>query len=332
MQYLEENSITVKEYVTGIRTGDPVILGKALSLVESQLEKDLAIAMEVLEQIFPDTGNSIRVGITGAPGVGKSTFIEVLGGLLVDAGHKIAVLTVDPTSQRSGGSILGDKTRMEQLSKSERAFIRPSAAGDTLGGVAHHTRESILLFEAAGYDVILVETVGVGQSEIMVREMVDFFLLLMIAGAGDELQGIKKGIIEMADTILITKADEDNLPQATQTQVMYKNALHLLSGTQSYWQPKVLTCSSKYNEGIDNVWSVITDYQHQMVTEGQLEAIRQQQRVKWMEDCLKLEMQRKLEHKKGTIAIDKLRKQVGEGSILPKKAAIAILGELQKSV
>ncbi len=329
MQYLGKNRLSADEYVEGLLAGDIVILSKALSLIESHLDEDQVLGLEVLKRIFPKTGQSLRVGITGVPGVGKSTFIEVLGLYLVDKDHKVAVLTVDPSSQRTRGSILGDKTRMEQLSKSTSAFIRPSAAGTSLGGVAHHTRESILLCEAAGYDVVLVETVGVGQSETLVKNMVDFFLLLMIAGAGDELQGIKKGIIEMADGLAITKADGQNLKPAMQARTIYENALHLLTPANNLWQPPILTCSAEKNEGIDKIWASIESFCSLMNENGYLAVQRREQQLKWMQECIRLSIDRHLEQKHHNSAkIDQLRKEVEEGKLLPPQAAKVILSEL----
>jgi LAO/AO transport system kinase len=331
MQYLGENRLSAGKYIEGLLASDTVILSKALSLIESRLSTDRALSLQVLEGILPNTGQSMRVGITGVPGVGKSTFIESIGLYLVVKGHKVAVLTVDPSSQRTKGSILGDKTRMEQLSKSSNAFIRPSAAGKSVGGVAHHTRESILLCEAAGYDVVLVETVGVGQTETLVRDMVDFFLLLMMAGAGDELQGIKKGIIEMADALAITKADGENLKQTKQAQAIYENALHLLTPANSLWVPPVLTCSAKNNKGIDEIWTSIESYSDLMNTSGYLEMQRREQRLKWMQECIRLSIDIHLEQKQDNSSkIDHLSQAVKEGKLLPQKAAAVILEELLK--
>lgn len=256
----KRNTITVHEYVKGILEGNRTILGRAITLVESSLQKHHAQAQRIIERCIPYSGKSIRIGITGIPGVGKSTFIETFGKYLTSHGHKIAVLAIDPSSEISRGSILGDKTRMEELSTDSNAFIRPSPSAGTLGGVARKTRESIILCEAAGFDIIIVETVGVGQSETAVNIMVDFFLLLMIAGAGDELQGIKRGIMEMADAIVITKADGDNIIRAEASKKEYQNALHLFSPAPSKWTPLVETCSAKTNAGIENVWKMINDY------------------------------------------------------------------------
>ena len=248
--------LTLEQYTNGIVQGNRVVLGQAITLIESSLADDQILAGQLLEAILNKTGNAIRIGITGVPGVGKSTLIEALGNHIITLGKKIAVLTVDPSSQLTKGSILGDKTRMEDLSKNPMAFIRPSASGSVLGGVANKTREVMLLCEASGYDVIIIETVGVGQSEVEVKSMTDFFLLLMLAGAGDELQGIKKGIMEMADGLAITKADGDNIQQATAAQSEYQHALHLYPTPASGWNPNVLTCSALTGTGIDEIWKM----------------------------------------------------------------------------
>lgn len=276
--------LTIQEYASGIVAGDRVILGKAISLIESNLPADQQEAAQLIEKISDRTGNSIRIGITGVPGVGKSTFIEAFGKFVTDQQKKIAVLTIDPSSQLTKGSILGDKTRMDELSKNPHAFIRPTASGNTLGGVSNKTREAILLCEAAGYDVIIIETVGVGQSEVAVKSMVDFFLLLMLAGAGDELQGIKKGIIEMADAIVITKADGDNVKHASEAQAEYQHALHLLPSSASNWKPKVLTCSSLTKKGIGETWEMISKYKEQATQSGFLERNRMKQNASWLQD------------------------------------------------
>ncbi|MGB0521470.1 MAG: methylmalonyl Co-A mutase-associated GTPase MeaB [Flammeovirgaceae bacterium] len=275
-------------YVAGIQAGDRLILSRAITLVESQREKDVVLAQQVLGRLTHQTERTtIRIGITGSPGVGKSTFIEAFGKYLTSIGKKVAVLAVDPSSQRTKGSIMGDKTRMEELVKDPLAYIRPSASGSTLGGVARKTRESILLCEAAGYEVIIVETVGVGQSEVAVKEMTDFFLLLMLAGAGDELQGIKKGIMEMTDAIAITKADGDNVKQAKRARVEYLTALHLFPANPSGWIPKVLTCSALENQHIDQVWEVMVDFQTKLTTNGWLQKNREAQNLHWMHDTIK---------------------------------------------
>ena len=276
--------LTVSEYKEGILAGDRTILAKAISLIESNLMTDQAIASQLVSQLLAKTGNSIRIGITGVPGVGKSTFIEAFGKHVTSLGNKIAVLTIDPSSQLTKGSILGDKTRMEELSKNRNAFIRPSASGSTLGGVATKTREAILLCEAAGYDVIIVETVGVGQSETSVKNMVDFFLLLMLAGAGDELQGIKKGIMEMADAVVISKADGDNVKHAKEAQAEYQHALHLLAASSSGWNPKVLTCSSITNSGIKEIWEMILKFKEKTFANGFFAENRSSQNVAWFQE------------------------------------------------
>jgi LAO/AO transport system kinase len=284
--YQQKKRLTVDEYVNGVMEGNKVILSKAITLVESTLVSDHILAEQVIEKILPITGNSVRIGITGVPGVGKSTFIESFGQLVTGHGKKLAVLAIDPSSQRSKGSILGDKTRMEKLSVDPLAYIRPSASGSSLGGVSTKTRETLLLCEAAGYEVIFIETVGVGQSETTVKGMVDFFLLLMLAGAGDELQGIKKGIMEMADAIVITKADGDNKAKCERAQREYKNALHLFPPSESGWYPPVLTCSAPTGEGLLNIWEKIEAYVKEMRTKGFFMKNRQFQNVEWMHDII----------------------------------------------
>jgi LAO/AO transport system kinase len=259
-----------------------MVLSKAITLVESNLPGDQNLASELIDRLISRTGNSIRIGITGVPGVGKSTFIETFGEVVTRDGKKIAVLTVDPSSQLTKGSILGDKTRMQSLSKNPNAYIRPTASGDVLGGIANRTREALLLCEAAGFDVIVIETVGVGQSEVSVRNMVDFFLLLMLAGAGDELQGIKKGIMEMADAIVITKADEDNIQNATKAQADFQHALHLFPSKLSGWTPTVTTSSALTNKGIDEVWKLIQKFKTKMQSSGFFERQRSEQNGKWL--------------------------------------------------
>lgn len=256
----KKKQLSVQQFVDGILAGDRIVLSKAITLIESTRPQHHKLAQQIIEKCLPHSGKSIRIGITGVPGVGKSTFIEALGKYLTLKNHQLAVLAIDPSSSRTRGSILGDKTRMEELAVDSNAFIRPSPSAGSLGGVARKTRESIILCEAAGFDIIFVETVGVGQSEIAVHSMVDFFLLLMLAGAGDELQGIKRGIMEMADAIVINKADGDNVKNATRAQSEYKNALHLFPPTESGWVPTVGTCSALSKKGIENVWETIRSY------------------------------------------------------------------------
>lgn len=253
---------TMEDFFQGIRNGNRTLLSQAITLIESALPEHQERAQEVLQSCLPFTGNSLRIGITGVPGVGKSTFIEAFGTYLTSLGHKVAVLAVDPSSQRSRGSILGDKTRMERLSNDPNAFIRPSPSAGSLGGVARKTQETLLLCEAAGFDRIIIETVGVGQSETSVHSMVDFFLLLMLSGAGDELQGIKRGIMEMADAIVINKADGDNIQRARLARAEYANALHLFAPAQSGWTAKVETCSALTGDGIEAVRNMISEYEH----------------------------------------------------------------------
>lgn len=283
----KRNRHSAQEYIDGVLAGDRVILSQAITLVESALSSDQILAEEVMSAILPRTGNSVRIGITGVPGVGKSTFIERFGQLVVEEGLKLAVLAVDPSSQSSGGSILGDKTRMEVLSMDKRAYIRPSPSGTTLGGVSARTREAMLLCEAAGFDVIFIETVGVGQSEIAVKGMVDFFLLLMLAGAGDELQGIKKGIIEMCDALIINKADGENREAAKRAKREYANALHLFPAKENSWLPQVMTCSGLEGDGLVSIWEMIQSYKDKMIANGFYEANRADQRVNWMHDHIK---------------------------------------------
>lgn len=276
--------LTVNEYASGILNGDRIILAKAISLVESNLQADREQASQLIEEIIDKAGQAIRIGITGVPGVGKSTFIEALGKHVTNQKKKIAVLTIDPSSQLTRGSILGDKTRMDELSKNELAFIRPSASGIALGGVSSSTREAMILCEAAGYEVIIIETVGVGQSEVTVKGMVDFFLLLMLAGAGDELQGIKKGIMEMADAVVITKADGDNVKHASEAQADYQQALHLLPPKASGWKPQVLTCSSFTKKGVPEVWDAILQFKHHTQASGFFTENRLNQQAIWLQE------------------------------------------------
>jgi LAO/AO transport system kinase len=292
MNYRKKNRLSADEYIQGILKGDRVILSKAITVIESSLIDDNHLAEQILEGVLPQTGNSIRVGITGVPGVGKSTFIESFGKHITSLNKKLAVLTIDPSSQRSKGSILGDKTRMIDLATDPLAYIRPSASGSALGGVASKTRESMLLCEAAGFDVVIVETVGVGQSETSVYGMVDFFLLLMLAGAGDELQGIKKGIMEMADAIAITKADKDNVHAANRAKAEYQNALHLFPASASGWYPKVLTCSAVERRGIQTIWDTIEEHHQLMWQKGYFEKKRMDQHIDWMHEHIRTTLER----------------------------------------
>lgn len=270
-----------------IRSGDSAALSRAITLVESTKKEDKLAAQDLIRRCLPFSGTSIRIGITGVPGVGKSTFIESFGLEWITQGKKVAVLAIDPSSEKTGGSILGDKTRMEKLSAHASAFIRPSAAGDSLGGVARKTRESIFLCEAAGYELILVETVGVGQSETSVHSMVDFFLLLMLAGAGDELQGIKRGIMEMADLLVVTKADGENVNAAKTAQRVYQNAMHVFPPNPNNWTPKSMTCSSFREEDVRKIREVIEHFRDQMRLNGYFSEHRKQQDSYWVDESLK---------------------------------------------
>ncbi len=318
--------LSTDAYVQGIFDRDRTVLSRAITLVESRLPQDRVLAQEVLERVLPHTGKSLRIGITGVPGVGKSTFIEAFGNYLTGLGKSLAVLTVDPSSQRTGGSILGDKTRMETLSNHPLAYVRPSAAGGSLGGVAHRTREAMLLCEAAGFEIIIIETVGVGQSETLVRGMTDFFLLLMLAGAGDELQGIKKGIIEMADALAITKADGDNRMAATNALGEYRNALHLFPLGESGWSPPVLTCSATENEGIAAIWETVMQYQTQTQGNGFFTKNRQNQNLDWLQNYIQGELyERFLAQPNIAAAWPNTLRAVQRGDELPLTAARRLL-------
>ncbi len=312
----------IQTYVDGILIRNRTILSKAITLVESSLPKHQKIAQEIIEQCLPHSGNSIRIGITGVPGVGKSTFIEALGKYLTNQGKKLAVLAIDPSSERSKGSILGDKTRMEELAVDENAYIRPSPSAGSLGGVARKTKEIIVLCEAAGFDTIIVETVGVGQSETAVHSMVDFFLLLMLAGAGDELQGIKRGIMEMADAIVINKADGDNLQKAMMAKRQYANALHLFPPAESGWTPVVETCSSITKDGIDNLWKIISNYQNFTTENGYFSKNRKQQELHIMYESIHRKLEENFStNEKVKNLMDKIRKDVLGGKISSYKAS-----------
>lgn len=310
-----------------------MVLAKAITLAESSLPEDQDLAGDLLDAIISHSGNALRIGITGSPGVGKSTFIESFGKVLLDSGKKIAVLTIDPTSQLTGGSILGDKTRMQNLAKDPRAFIRPTPSGPALGGVATYTREAILLCEAAGYEIIIVETVGTGQSEIAIKNMVDFFLLLMQPGSGDELQGIKKGIVEMADAIAITKADGHNLKAASATQADFQHALHLLQPQPSGWVPKVVSCSAVELKGLSEIQSMIETFKNQVSSSGYLHTNRQNQQTGWFRDhfhyLLALSPKQFLQV---TEAESNLKDLVQSNKITPRKAAQDLLNIYHRAV
>ena len=279
-------NLSADEYVEGILRGDMRLLSQAVTLVESNLASDQAIAQQVIERCLPYAGKAVRLGITGVPGAGKSTFIEALGTLLCQQGKHLAVLAIDPSSERSKGSILGDKTRMNHLSVEANAFIRPSPSAGSLGGVARKTRETIVLCEAAGYDVIFIETVGVGQSETAVHSMVDMFMMLQISGAGDELQGIKRGIMEMADMMVITKADGENITKAELAKAQYQGALHLFPLPESEWRPQVYTCSSLEGTGLEEVWQGVEQYLQHIELNGYFMANRNRQNKYWMYETI----------------------------------------------
>ncbi|MBS1836964.1 MAG: methylmalonyl Co-A mutase-associated GTPase MeaB [Actinobacteria bacterium] len=270
------------EYLDGVLSGDRTVLARAITLIESRNPGHRLVAQELIQALLAHTGGAHRVGITGVPGVGKSTFIDQLGIDLTAAGHRVAVLAVDPSSSRTGGSILGDKTRMERLAVDPGAFVRPSPAAGSLGGVTRSTRETILLCEAAGFDVVLVETVGVGQSETVVAEMVDFFLVLMLSGAGDELQGIKKGVLELADMVAVNKADGDNTARPERSAADYRAALHLMSPASPTWSPPVVTCSGMTGSGLAELWRQVELHREKLTATGELAARRRAQQVRWM--------------------------------------------------
>jgi LAO/AO transport system kinase len=278
----------------GIRAGDRAVIARAITLIESRRVDHQKTARQLLQDVLPLSGNAVRVGITGAPGVGKSSTIDALGTLLTGRGHKVAVLAIDPSSVRSGGSILADKTRMPRLAVNSNAFVRPSPSSGTLGGVAAKTRESMLILEAAGYDCVLVETMGTGQSETMVADMTDFFLVLMLPGAGDELQGLKKGVVELSDMIAINKADGDNLRRATAAAAEYRAALHILTPRSALWSPPVVTCSALTDDGIAELWETILDHRKRMHKSGDFAARRREQQVKWMWAMLQERMRERL--------------------------------------
>jgi LAO/AO transport system kinase len=273
---------SLDDYLDGVLKGDRRMLAKAITLVESSRPDHRKVSRQLVEALLPHTGRAVRLGITGVPGVGKSALIESFGLMLTRKGHKVAVLAVDPSSKRSGGSIMADKTRMERLSVTANAFIRPSPSGNTLGGVARMTRETMLVCEAAGFDVVIVETVGVGQSEATVAGMVDFFLVLMLTGAGDALQGIKKGILELADAVAINKADGDNVQRAEKTRRELENAMHLLQPASASWVPAVVTCSSLTLAGLDRIWELIQEHNRRLSQTGELAANRKDQALQWM--------------------------------------------------
>ena len=326
---MQDSSSEIARMADAIRAGDRAILARAITLIESRKAEHQVKARALVQALLPFTGKAYRVGITGVPGVGKSTTIDTLGSNLSAAGHRIAVLAVDPSSTRTGGSILGDKTRMERLSADRSAFIRPSPSSGTLGGVAAKTRESMLLCEAAGFDVILVETVGIGQSETAVSDMTDFFLVLMLPGAGDELQGIKKGVLELADMIAINKSDGDNRPRAIAAAGEYRAALHILQPASALWSPPVVLISGLANEGLDAMWAQVVEHRRRVEAAGDFMTRRRQQQVRWMWTMIDDRIRTRLTGDPQVRALLKeLEAQVGNGEISPSIAADRVLGEL----
>jgi LAO/AO transport system kinase len=319
----------VERLVRGIRGGDRTVLSRAITLIESKRADHRHDAAALTQALLPDTGQAVRVGITGAPGVGKSTLIDALGSMLTGERHKIAVLAVDPSSRRTGGSILADKTRMARLANEPNAFIRPSPSSGTLGGVAARTRETMLLCEAAGYDVVLVETVGVGQSEVAVSDMTDFFLVLALPGAGDELQALKKGVVELADMIAVNKADGDNLPRAKLAASQYGAALHILSPRSPNWTPPVVTCSALTGEGIAALWTHVLDHRRRLTETGELAAGRGEQQVKWMWTMLEERLFSPLHSDRAVkAALPQIEADVAAGRTAPGTAVEQIAGLL----
>jgi LAO/AO transport system kinase len=318
------------QYVQAVLARNRRMVAKTITLIESALPAHQEQARAILNELLPHTGAAIRLGITGVPGAGKSTFIESLGLLLLEKGHRVAVLAVDPSSKRSGGSVLADKTRMEKLAARAEAFIRPSPSGGTLGGVAHKTREAALVCEAAGYDVIIIETVGVGQSETAVASMVDFFLMLMIAGAGDELQGIKKGILELVDAIVINKADGDNIPSVQRAQHDYAAAMHFLRPATPTWTPPVLTCSALETMGIDAVWQTVLEYRDRLYETGELEDKRRRQALDWMWMLIEEGLKEKFSaHPAIKKRLPRIIRDIEKGITSPTDAAEELLGLME---
>ena len=318
--------LTVDDYLAGVLAGDRAVLARAITLVESTSRQHEVLAQELLSRLLPQTGKARRLGVTGAPGVGKSTFIESFGCFLVDQGRRVAVLTIDPTSSRSGGSILGDKTRMERLSQLGNAFIRPSPSGESLGGVARRTRESLLLCEAAGFDTVIVESVGVGQTDITLRSMVDFFLLLLLPGGGDELQGIKKGIMEISDLVAINKADGDNRLKAEQTRAEHEPALHYIQPATAGWKTEVVLCSALTGEGVPQIWERVLQFYATLEPKGVIASRRKQQTLDWMADLIRDELRKRFySDPKVRGRLPALQEALLRGETTPVLAARALL-------
>ncbi len=325
----KQTSPVVDDYEQGVLSGDVTRLARAVTLMESSKPEHREMAQELLQRLLPKTGNALRIGITGVPGVGKSTLIDQLGTNLADAGHKIAVLAIDPTSSRTGGSILGDKTRMPRLAVNPNAYIRPSPTSGTLGGVTRKTRETMALCEAAGFDIIIVETVGIGQSETAVADMVDFFLVLALPGAGDELQGIKKGVLELADMIAVNKADGDNAMRAEQAAIEYKTALHILKPASPNWSPPVITVSGLKNIGLNTLWTEVQNHNSSLTQSGEFTGHRQAQNVKWMHEMVEQELMDLLRSRKAVgNELARLEAEVRHGKITPQLAVDKIISML----
>jgi LAO/AO transport system kinase len=328
-QALTRAGLGVDDFAAGIRARNRAVLARAVTLIESTRADDRAVARALLEAVLPETGRAHRIGITGVPGVGKSTAIDQLGMNLIAAGHRVAVLAVDPTSPRTGGSILGDKTRMQRLSQAPEAFIRPSPTSGTLGGVARRTRETMALCEAAGFDIVIVETVGVGQSETAVADMVDFFLVLLLAGGGDDLQGIKKGIVELADMIAINKADGDNVTRATHSAAEYQGALNILTPVSPSWQPPVVAISGRDNVGLEALWAKIEEHRRLMTASGEWAERRRRQAVATLREMLAERlMDRLLADPRVARRLNVLEAEVADGRMMPAIAAETLIDML----
>tara|TARA_R110000765_G_scaffold141588_4_gene242568 strand:- start:29 stop:1024 length:996 start_codon:yes stop_codon:yes gene_type:complete len=326
-------NLSTTEIIEGIFSNNIAIVSKAITIIESTKPEHRSIANKIIESCISKNHDTIRIGITGVPGAGKSTFIEQFGNLLTGLGKKVAVLTVDPSSSRTKGSILGDKTRMQELVKNPNAYIRPSASGSSLGGVTRKTRESIVILEAAGFDIILIETIGVGQSETAVHDMVDFFLLLKLAGAGDELQGIKRGIIEMADSIVINKSDGNNVQNAAQAKMEFARALHMFPPKENGWSPEVLTCSALENRGLEEIWKLIFNYCQTMKETGYFNKNRQQQNENWLIQYLEQELLSKFyQNPKTKNLLPLLKEEVINGNTSPFSAAEKLLNLLSTNI